>query len=134
MSFLAKLNLDGEEFVVLKCHFKVNQATDHNGMPSSQPVGGKIQLVIESNVKLDFFDWSISSNATKDGEIVFYKRDNISSLKSVQFKEAYCTEYIEDFDAVDSQPLRTTITISAREVTMRGTTLNNNWPSKANLN
>ena len=134
MSFLAKLNIDGEEFTVLKCAFRVNQATDHNGMPSSHPVGGKIELSIESNIKLDFFEWSASSNATKDGEIVFFKRDNISSLKTVTFREAYCVEYGEEFDAVDEQPLRTTLVISAKEISMRGTTLDNNWPSRANLN
>ncbi len=130
MSFLAKLNIDGEDFNILECDFGIKQNADESGRPSSKPKGGQIYLLIESNIKLDFFEWATSGSATKNGEIVFYRRDNISSLKKVEFKDAYCLEYKERFNAVDSQPLQIVLMLSAKELVMRGTTFQNNWPMK----
>ncbi|MBL3656761.1 type VI secretion system tube protein TssD, partial [Fulvivirga sediminis] len=90
MSFLAKLTLDDEEFNILECDFGLKQSTDETGRPSAKPRGGLVQLVIESNVKIDFFEWISSGTATKSGEITFFRRDNVSSLKKLAFKEAYC--------------------------------------------
>ncbi|PKV50741.1 hypothetical protein ATE84_2807 [Aquimarina sp. MAR_2010_214] len=131
MSFLAKLNIDGEEFNVLECDFGIKQNMDETGRPSAKPKGGQIHLLIESNLKIDFFDWATSGSAIKSGEIVFYRRDNVSSLKKAEFRDAYCVEYRERFNASDSEPLRVFLVLSAKELVMRGTTFTNNWPLKA---
>ena len=128
MSFLAKLNIDGEEFVVLDCEYGITQGSNENGMPSNKIRGGKIRVLIESTIKIDFMEWAITNNATKNGEIVFFKRDNVSSFKTLEFTEAYCLELHEKFNAEDGQPLQTSLLISAKEITIRGTTLTNNWP------
>ncbi|WP_103070930.1 type VI secretion system tube protein TssD [Aquimarina sediminis] len=130
MSFLAKLNIDGEEFNILECDFGLKQNADETGRPSAKPKGGQIRLLIESNVKLDFFEWAASGSATKNGGIVFYRRDNVSSLKKLEFRDTYCLEYRELFNAVDDKPLRIYLTLSAKELVMRGTTFTNNWPMK----
>lgn len=130
MSFLAKLMLDGEEFNIIDFEYETSKNSDSNGMPSSRVRAGKMKILIESNIKIDFFDWAISNTATKDGEIVFYKRDNISSLKKIEFIEAYCIYSMEKFNSEDNQPLRTLIVLSAKEMTIRGTTHKNNWPSR----
>lgn len=130
MSFLAKLSLDGEEFNILECKFGIRQKADESGKPSAKPTGGQIQMLVESTVKIDFFEWAISKSATKSGEIVFYKRDNFSSLKKLEFKDAYCLNYEEIFNATDSQPLKIFLLISAKELVVRGTRFANNWPSK----
>jgi len=130
MSFLSKLTIDGETMNVLKCSFSFEQGADITGRPSQRPRGGQISVLIESTNKTDFLDWMISPNMIKDGEIIFYKRDNLSSLKTVVFKEAYCLNYHEDFDAVSDQPLKTRITISAKELKVKDTTFKNNWPDK----
>jgi len=123
MSFLAKLSIDGEDFNILECDFAINQNSDETGRPSAKPKGGQITVLIESNIKIDFFEWASSGSATKSGEIVFYRRDNISSLKKLEFKEAYCLEYRERFNSVDSQPLQILLKLSAKELAMRGTTM-----------
>jgi len=130
MSFLAKLMLDGEEFNIIDFEYETHKNSDSNGMPSSKVQAGKMRLVIESNIKIDFYDWATSNTATKDGEIIFYKRDNISSLKTIEFKKAYCLHSKEKFNGEDSKPLRTVLLISAKEMTIRGTTHVNNWPSR----
>ncbi len=130
MSFLAKVTIDDITMNVLRCNFAFEQGSDVTGRPSQRPRGGQIRLLIESTNKTDFLEWTISPNMTKDGEIIFYKRDNMSSLKTVNFKSAYCLRYEEDFDAVNDQPLQTLLLISAKEITVKDTTYTNNWPSK----
>lgn len=130
MSFLSKITIDDETMNVLKCSFSFEQGADSTGRPSQKPRGGQISVLIESTNKTDFLEWMISPNMTKNGEIVFFKRDNMSSLKTIRFTEAYCLSYNEDFDAVSSDPLKTQIVISAKEISVRDTTFTNNWPSR----
>ncbi len=131
MSFLAKINLDGEELNILDCSFTFRQDTDSTGRPVEKPKGGRIRLLVESTAKTDFLEWAISPTTTKKGEITFYKRDNMSSLKKVNFKGAYCIEYTEHFNAINSQPLQIHLVLSAQEISIKGTTFTNQWPSKA---
>ncbi|MEL0644966.1 type VI secretion system tube protein TssD [Olleya sp. Ti.3.14] len=130
MSFLSKLTIDDQTMNVLKCSFAFEQGADFTGRPSQRPRGGQITILIESTNKTDFLEWMISSNMTKSGEIIFYKRDNLSSLKTIKFKDAYCLNYVEDFDAVSDEPLKTHIVISAKEISIKDTTFKNNWPDK----
>ena len=130
MSFLSKLTIDDESMNVLKCSFSFEQAADNTGRPSQRPKGGQISILIESTNKTDFLEWMISPNMVKSGEIIFYKRDNLSSLKTIIFKDAYCLKYVEDFDAVSDEPLQTSLVISAKELTVKDTTFRNNWPNK----
>jgi hypothetical protein len=59
-----------------------------------------------------------------------YKRDNLSSLKTVKFSGAYCLNYIEDFNSEDGQPLKTRVVISSKEISVNDTTFVNLWPDK----
>lgn len=130
MSFLSKLTIDDESMNVLKCSFSFEQGADNTGRPSQRPKGGQISILIESTNKTDFLEWMISPNMVKSGEIIFYKRDNLSSLKTIVFKDAYCLKYLEDFDSVSDEPLKTSLVISAKEITVKDTTFKNNWPNK----
>ena len=73
-----------------------------------KPKGGQITLLIESTAKTDFLDWVISDDMSKDGAIVFTKRENIGSLKKLAFKDAYCLEYEEIFDAGKQRTIKNT--------------------------
>lgn len=130
MSFLAKLDLDGEEINVLDCSFTFRQDTDYTGRPCAKPQGGQISLLIESTSKTDFLEWMISPSIVKKGVITFFRRDNMSSLKNVEFSEAYCIEYTEHFNADSDKPLQIHLVLSAKEISIKGTTFINNWPSK----
>ncbi|GAA3515790.1 hypothetical protein GCM10022393_32210 [Aquimarina addita] len=130
MSFLAKLDLDGEEINILDCSFTFRQDTDYTGRPCAKPQGGQISLLIESTSKTDFLEWMISPSIVKKGIITFFRRDNMSSLKNVEFSEAYCIEYSEHFNADSDKPLQIHLLLSAKEISVKGTTFINNWPSK----
>ncbi|NER18529.1 type VI secretion system tube protein TssD [Spongiivirga citrea] len=130
MSFLAKLNIDGEEMNVLDCSFGFHQLTDATGRPSEKPKGGQLRLIIESTAKTDFLEWMISSTNVKKGEVTFYRRDSMSTLKKIVFEDAYCVDYTEQFNATSNQPLQIRLVLSAREISIKGTTFTNNWPVK----
>lgn len=130
MSFLAKFNIDKYEMTVLSFSISFGQAIDASGRPSQRPLGGIINLLVESNSHTDFLEWMISPTMLKDGEIVFYKRDNLSSLKTIKFYHAYCVNYAEEFSATDDSPLQTRLTISAKKIQVKDTTFENEWPTK----
>lgn len=87
MSFLAKLELDNEIFNVLEFEIHFTQQTDSNGKPASKTKGGQIKLVVESTQTDLFSDWMVSKTSVKDGTIIFYRRDAMSTMKNVVFKK-----------------------------------------------
>ncbi|WP_306353362.1 type VI secretion system tube protein TssD [Flavobacterium sp. '19STA2R22 D10 B1'] len=130
MSFLAKLEIDGEEMNVLEFQCTLAQDTDKSGKPSSDPVGGKLRLVIESTKSVMLFDWMISTSQTKNGVLTFFRRDAISKMRELQFKDGYCIRYDELFISYNDMPMRTEILISSKEITMNGSVFSRNWPLK----
>lgn len=129
MSFLSKLKIEDDEMNVLDCTFEFSQEADYNGRPSENPRGGKIEIVIESTSNTEFLDWVISPDMVKEGSITFFKRDNMSSLKTLEFKDAYCLFYKEHFNMSSADPMQTFLVISAKEISIKSVNFKNNWPS-----
>lgn len=127
MSFLAKLNVDGQEFNVIDCSYNFEQSVDRNNKPSGAPRGGQIKVVIESRGTTDFLKWMVAHKLSKDGLIKFYKRDAMSKLMDLKFKKAYCIGYSEHFNAESSIPMQIELTISAKEIDVEGVTFQNTW-------
>ena len=130
MSFLAKLEIDGETMNVLECHFKLSQDSDKTGKPSGDPHGGEIILILESTKSTMLFDWMKSNSQTKNGKLTFYKRDALSKMRELEFNEAYCLGYSETFTAVSNSSMSVEIVVSAKEIIMNGSKLSRNWPLK----
>jgi len=127
MSFLAKLIVDGTEYNVLSCNYNFDQPMDHTGKPAGKPVGGQIMVTLESQGKYDLFHWMASPDQTKDGAIIFYKRDAMSQLQEVIFKKAYCVKLVENFDAVSTTPMQKRIVLSAQTIQVGDMTFENRW-------
>ena len=128
MSFVAKLNIEGEEMNVLNCGFRFTQVTDATGKPTSIPQGGTINLVVESDGDTNLFDWMISPTQTKKGTVTFYRRDNMSKLKILEFADAHCVDYYETFDHQGDHPMQIQLVLSARDVKLNDSEFKNNWP------
>lgn len=128
MSFLAKFQADGEEATVLNCRFQFSQETDRTNRPTSIPMGGIIDVTIESTGTTDLFDWMISSTQTKSGQITFYRRDNMSKLKILKFTDAHCIDYREEYNHDGEYPMRITMQLSAKEIKLNDSSFKNNWP------
>jgi Hemolysin coregulated protein Hcp (TssD) len=130
MSFLAKLELDGETLNVLEFQCSIGQETDKSGKPTADPSGGTIRLIVESTKTTTIFDWMISHSQTKNGKLTFYRRDAISKMRELEFNEGYCIRYNESFMSNSNSPMQIEFLISAKEIIMNGSKLTMNWPPK----
>lgn len=127
MSFKSKLKVGGKELNILNASYDLNQEVDASGRPSSVTRGGTIYLTVESTGDSFFFEWMTNNFERKDGSIQYVKRDTDAKLKELVFKEGYLVKYKEAFDAVSSNPLVETFTISAKEISMGGGEHINEW-------
>ncbi|MRX64899.1 type VI secretion system tube protein TssD [Maribacter luteus] len=127
MSFLAKMIIDGQDYNVLHCTYNFEQPMDSTGKPAGKPLGGQIMVTLESQGKYDLFHWMSSPDQTKDGTIIFFKRDAMSQLQRVEFSKAYCVSLEEEFDAIDDIPMQKRIVISAKTIKIGDMTFENRW-------
>ena len=127
MSFKVKLELDGKTYNVLACKYELSQSRDRTGLPEGMPTGGEIHLRLESTGEPDFFKWMRDNNETKDGKIIYYRRDAMSKLQELVFKKAFCVNFIEDFNANSTEPLQIELVLSAQQITINGITHNKQW-------
>lgn len=128
MAFKATLSIDGKTFTVLSCHYAFHQNIDPTGRPSSDVRGGTVSISIESSDDSTIYTWMTDAHSFKDGKITFYKRDQDSKMKELEFKQAACIDYSESFDANSSSPMSTSFTLSAQELTLGGNSHANAWP------
>ena len=108
--------MEDEELNVMHCGFRFSRNTDATGKPTSITQGGTISLVIESTGSTNFLWWTISNSEKKSGDITFYRRDTMSKLKILKFKDAFCVGYYETFDHIGENPMQIQLTLSAREI------------------
>ena len=127
MSFLAKLELDNEVFTILEFDVELDQGTDNNGKPSNKTKGGQIRLVVETTSTDLFSEWMVSHTSVKDGKVIFYRRDAMSTMKNVTFKKAYCISFKEKFRSEGACPMTTEILITSNEIKIGNTLFENNW-------
>ncbi len=131
MAFNGHLEFDDKQYRLLQWNIRINQQTDRTGRPVSNPEGGKITAILESTSDTEFFDWVSSPDMLKSGKITFQRRDNTSSLKTFEFKDAYCIDYSEDFDSEGSSPMKIKITLSAQNIKCGSSSLTKNWYKKS---
>ena len=131
MSFKVKLELDGKTYNVLASKYELSQSRDRTGLPEGMPTGGEIHLRLESTGEPDFFKWMRDNNETKDGKIIYYRRDAMSKLQELVFKKAFCVNFIEDFNANSTEPLQIELIISAQQLIIGGVSFEKQW--KINL-
>ncbi|TDO82986.1 hypothetical protein EV143_102247 [Flavobacterium chryseum] len=127
MSFLAKLELDNEVFNVLQFDVSFVQNVDNNGKPASKAKGGQIRLIIETTQTDLFSDWMVSHTSVKDGKIIFYRRDAMSTMKKVSFNKGYCISLQKKFNSEGTVPMTTEILITCNEIKVGNTVFDNNW-------
>ncbi|MBT2623751.1 type VI secretion system tube protein TssD [Chryseobacterium sp. ISL-6] len=127
MSFLSKLELDGITYNILECKYSFTQSTDTTGKPEGIPQGGEINITIESTGNSELLAWMLDHSQTKNGKIIFYRRDAISKLQELVFEKAYCIRFKEHFNANSSQPLQIEISMIAKKFDLNGATHDKMW-------
>jgi hypothetical protein len=127
MSFLSKLELDGNTFNVLECRYSFSQAIDGTGKPQGMPQGGEIFIRLESTGNPELLGWMLDHNKTKDGKIIFFRRDAMSKLQELTFKKAYCINFVEHFNADSTEPLQIELQLIAKTFDVNGATHEKKW-------
>jgi hypothetical protein len=98
-----------------------NQATDAEGQVTSIVRGGKITMRLKAlnEANIELISWMTDQEKTVSGEIKFMNTTNNKPLKTVNFKDAYCVSYLENWeDTPEDVKLAhwEEITISCREI------------------
>lgn len=127
MSFLSKLELDGNSYNVLECSYSFTQPTDETGKPQGMPQGGEISIRIESTGNPELLGWMLDHNKTKDGKIIFFRRDAMSKLQELNFEKAYCIHFEEYFNSDNDSPLQIELKIIAQTFDVNGATHEKKW-------
>ena len=127
MSFLSKLHIDGEEYNVLEFNIGFKQEIDTTSKPTGNAKGGVIKMIIEASQNSHFLTWMLNGDLTKDGKIVFYRRDALSKMKELSFTKAFCIGYDEQFTSTTEIPMRITMELVAKELTFGDAKFSNNW-------
>ncbi|MDR2207278.1 MAG: hypothetical protein LBE36_14100 [Flavobacteriaceae bacterium] len=127
MSFLSKLELDGNTYNILECKYKFTRPINETGKPWGIPQGGEIVIRIESTGNPELLDWMFDHHKVKDGKIIFYRRDAMSKLQELVFEKAYCTEFSEHFNASNEEPLQIEMHLIARKFSMNGAVHEKLW-------
>ncbi|MCG8688067.1 MAG: hypothetical protein MI892_24545 [Desulfobacterales bacterium] len=127
MSFNGILEIENEKYRVINWNVNIKQQVDHTGRPNANPGGGLIRITVESSDSSDLMEWAVSPDMTKNGRIVFQRRDNSSSLRTFDFREAYCVEYNESFSSEGTNPMLIIITLSSQSLKSGSAELSKNW-------
>ncbi len=127
MSFISQMIIEDDTMNVLSCNLSFQPEDDGVEKKFKKPKKGKLTVLIEANDKTDFLTWILSYDMTKNGEIIFYEQDDMSSLKTIKFKEGYCLNYDENFDALSNTPRTVELVIQSKEITVQDMKLMNGW-------
>ncbi len=130
MAFNGYLEIDDKQYRMLNWNLHITQQMDINGRPTANPEGGLITVTVESTGEYDFFEWVASPDMAKSGKITFQRRDNTSSLKTFEFKNAYCVDYNEDYSSEGANPMILRIVLSANELKCGSANLIKHWDKR----
>ena len=128
-SFRASFEFGGNEYDVLYSNFEFSRNTDSKGKPSSNVLGGRVHLVIESTEDTTVIESMLNGQFKPvEGKIISKKTDEAAKMKEVTFKNAYVVNYKETLDVTNDVPMRIDVTFSAEEISVGDATLDNRWP------
>lgn len=127
MSFQARLTLGDNSYNVLTVQFGISQRVGANNLPTRNPEIGLINVVIESSNQSELFEWAMMPSQTKSGSIVFYRRDSVAPLKTLNFRNAFCINYEEQFVSDGEVPMRIKMVISPHSIEMHSIEREQPW-------
>jgi len=113
-----------------------NQSIGTNNDPTGVPRGGKIVLKVkaEDSGNVELLKWMTSKTMAKKGSIVFMTSKDIDKkMKSVEFEDAYCVDFVEHWEDVPEGKMDIPvahweeITISCRKIVNGPITYENEW-------
>ena len=130
MTFKAELRFNDSKFRynVIECDYEFSQDIDITQKPCTRPKGGLINVVVESMSDRELVQWMIAPANVRSGDLIFYKDDSAQTkLKTLSFKEAICIRLCEKFTSYGDEPMLTTISFVAKEMTLDGVSYSAQW-------
>ena len=125
---------DFQDREVSSITYSFNQRVDEDGQVVDYPKGGLIVMRLKALNKPnhEILNWMLKVDFTRNGKIIFYRTTNGNVLKTIEFQDAYCVNYVEHWeDDVYGMPLAhwEDITISCRiiQVDSDEFSLTNQW-------
>ena len=116
----ATVSIRGREIEILFSHIEFSRKTDKKGRPVTSGIEAtKDTEILESMVNSQFKPVS--------GKIIFYRTDDNSVFRIIEFRCAYIVYYKEVFNVDKKRPLFTTITLSADNLIVGNAFLTNSW-------
>ncbi len=128
-SFRASLELGGKEFDVLHSEYSFSRETDKKGRVSSNVIGGRVTVEIESTEDTSVIEAMLNSQfKSVDGKIIYKKTDEDAKMKDIEFKNAYLVYFKETLDVNGETPMKIKLTVSAEEIIIGNASIDNRWP------
>ncbi len=128
MSFLAKIFVDDQERAVLNADYLFYKTKDLYGQPTSQALGGQLDVALEStDHDHPWYDWMLSHDLRKKGHISFYNRDGLSKLFDFEFWDCYCTGLHESFRSTGTTPMTLQLSLSPGIYRIRDYVFEKSW-------
>ncbi|QDK80683.1 hypothetical protein EXU85_19555 [Spirosoma sp. KCTC 42546] len=121
MAYEGKLSVDGTDYDINWMLMQIARNEDKKGIPASRPEWSiviSLDAMDDSTIK----SWMIDPHMQKDGKIILNRIDEDASYKEIEFKQAICVNYFDEFFA-DTDYLNTIINITGSEVTINNATL-----------
>ena len=97
MSFKATISVGGKTFDLIYCDSQLEQEFDSNNRPISGVVGGRIRVILDGTDDDTFGSWACDPTKKQDGTITFYRINQNSKFKEIEFKGAYLMHLVESF-------------------------------------
>ena len=114
---------------MLHSEYEFSRTTDSKGKPSSNILGGRVGVVIESTDDTATIEAMLNSQFKQvEGKIVYKKIEEDAKMKEIEFKNAYIVHYKETLDVNNEVPMTIALTFSAEMINVGNAALDNRWP------
>lgn len=127
MSFTAKLLFDDQEINILDFSYTILQDKDYNGMPSAKPQLLGLSMVIESIKDSELLEWMLTPFMTKQLKIQIAQRALNGKGRTLEFIDACCVDYIEQFTSTSENPMTINLKITSAGMKEGATEFSEYW-------
>ena len=125
-----------EECEVIGLSYSLEQNVDNIGQPAGEVKGGQISVTIGTNGADTRFGWMVASDMKQNGTLKFIDA-NGQTAKTINFVDAFCVGYTEDYEAFSDagrpgtvsikEGAKETLILSCMEITVEGESHINSW-------
>ncbi len=123
MGINTKLHIDDSTLNVLWFNLSFHQKANTNGYPSSKPTGGIWGLTYETQKDDVFFDKMASGEMIDCIKIIISPAKLDTKSKVIELRDVYVLEHRNNFNGVNSDPMKTYIKLSPASMVQDGETI-----------